>query len=426
MIIKISSDLFSNLHLTTGPNIDYLELCLSWWDEHLKGLGSISKDMPLLGLYVQEATPPLPQVKYRKGFWVGQDEWPPRDEARKCQFVPDFSNKSLVHLSDSSSLTSSSIRIPYNSSHGLLAGEWMSYCNDDRPGDQRMEDAMSLTFTSAPLEEDLVILGNPEVTCFLRVSGGDSGQVAVRLCHILPDGRSTRITYGLQNLTHQQSHEKITPLVEGRLYEVQVEMVAASYIVPKGERLQLSIAQNYWPLSWTPQQETDMQLYLTSDDGRSKTRLCLPVYKGEKNTYTPPKLPETSRVPQVTPTLVKPDSYRQYASIDTSSEYRYVTVETDSGLAYIRDTDTVFQDKCYKNYAIRERDPLSAKAEIRHDMEYNYENHPDGPIRCHMITDSKMWADKQKFFVQEKLRVSLNGEQFYENSWMDEIPRHGV
>src|SRR5690606_41265276 len=47
--------------------------------------------------------------------------------------------------------------------------------------------------------------------------------VAARLGDLMPNGRVTRLTYGLLNLTHRDSHEHPQPLVPGKRYTIRVQ-----------------------------------------------------------------------------------------------------------------------------------------------------------------------------------------------------------
>ena len=63
-----------------------------------------------------------------------------------------------------------------------------------------------MTFTSGELTERVEILGRPTVNLVVS-SDRPAALLAVRLCDVMPDGRSTLITRGLLNLTHRDSHE---------------------------------------------------------------------------------------------------------------------------------------------------------------------------------------------------------------------------
>ena len=105
---------------------------------------------------------------------------------------------------------------------GQFAGKWCSYnAPPDLPYDQREEDGGSLVFDGAVLTERLEILGTPVVELEFAVDR-PVAMVAVRLSDVAPDGRATRISYGLLNLTHRDGHERPEPLVPGERYRVRV------------------------------------------------------------------------------------------------------------------------------------------------------------------------------------------------------------
>ena len=53
--------------------------------------------------------------------------------------------------------------------------------------------------------------------------------ICARLCDIHPDGASERVSYGLLNLTHRESHEHPSALQPGRRYRVRVR---PSHLLP--------------------------------------------------------------------------------------------------------------------------------------------------------------------------------------------------
>jgi predicted acyl esterase len=66
----------------------------------------------------------------------------------------------------------------------------------EEPVDQRPDDALSLTFDSAPLDQPLEILGAPVAELELAADQANAF-VAVRLSEVLPDGASALVSYGL-------------------------------------------------------------------------------------------------------------------------------------------------------------------------------------------------------------------------------------
>ena len=84
----------------------------------------------------------------------------------------------------------------------MQSGEYCAtWLGPELPGDQRRDDALSMSYSSEPLEEDYAIVSAPKV-CLTLSSNKAQAQIAVRLNQIHPDGASTRITYGVLNLSH--------------------------------------------------------------------------------------------------------------------------------------------------------------------------------------------------------------------------------
>src|SRR5206468_8578248 len=102
---------------------------------------------------------------------------------------------------------------------GGAAGGWLSASARD----QREDDADSLCFDAEPFRERTEILGAPELSLVVS-SDQPAAFVAARLCDVAPDGSSTRVTYGLWNLTHAPDHASWAPLVPGRRHEARFRL----------------------------------------------------------------------------------------------------------------------------------------------------------------------------------------------------------
>lgn len=73
----------------------------------------------------------------------------------------------------------------------------------------------ALVFDSKTLTAPIEILGSPVVT-FRVKSDRPVAMLAVRLSEVRQNEETTRITYGLLNLTHRNSHEQPEPLKPGK------------------------------------------------------------------------------------------------------------------------------------------------------------------------------------------------------------------
>ncbi len=179
-----------------GPAIGFLQECLRWWDRWLKGVETGIMDEPMLRAWMQESVAPAGHHTQRPGRWVAERSWP-SDTIGEAVWM--LGADGLVPAGDTVAERAIEHRSPQTT--GLDAGAW---CADgglgDWPVDQRAEDGRSLTFTSAPLDAPLELLGFPEVELALRADR-PSALVAVRLCDVAPDGASLLVTRGTLNLT---------------------------------------------------------------------------------------------------------------------------------------------------------------------------------------------------------------------------------
>ena len=80
---------------------------------------------------------------------------------------------------------------------GLTAGIWDPFgTGHGWPEEQSSDDARSLTFTSDPLPEPLLLAGGPEADLCLDLPPDTELNLVARVCMVSPDGRSTLITTG--------------------------------------------------------------------------------------------------------------------------------------------------------------------------------------------------------------------------------------
>ena len=153
----------------------------------------------------------------------------------------------------------SSVQSPL--SVGQFAGKWCSYnAPPDLPYDQREEDGGSLIFDGDVLTERMEILGAPVANLEFAVDQ-PVAMVAVRLSDVAPDGRATRISYGLLNLTHRAGHDRPEALTPGERYRVGVTLKAMAQAHTARSSLRLALSTSYWPLAWPPPQPVQLTVY---------------------------------------------------------------------------------------------------------------------------------------------------------------------
>jgi predicted acyl esterase len=252
-----------------GPRINWRVAAVRWWDYWLKGRDTGVLQDPRLVIYMQHWRPPDPNLDPVPGEWRREDTWPPPETKNTTLFfrenhtLADSASKADVH------------QLKYVPSIGVEAGFWWG----ELLTDVRPVDAFSLVYDSAPLNEDLAILGRAHAV--LRASA--SAPLAdwfVRLSDVAPDGAVTQITGAGLNGAHRDSMSEPTDLEPNKIYPLDIEMHLTSWVFPKGHRIRVAISNALWPMVLPTPYSMTTSLELGGADG---SRLILPVVpvKGE-------------------------------------------------------------------------------------------------------------------------------------------------
>jgi len=145
---------------------------------------------------------------------------------------------------------------------------WGELLNDPRP-----LDAFSLLYDSAPLAEEVAILGRPKV--LLQVSAtAPLADWFARVSDVAPDGTVTQITGAGMNGAHRESMTDPHALEPGRVYPLDIVMHLTSWVFPKGHRIRLAISNALWPMVLPTPYSMTTSLELGGSEG---SRLMLPV-----------------------------------------------------------------------------------------------------------------------------------------------------
>jgi predicted acyl esterase len=250
-----------------GPTIEWRHEAVRFWDHWLKGRDTGIKDEPRLAVYMRHWHPPDPNLQEIPGEWRWESGWPPRDSRDATYYLaPD-------HALRPAPPSAASHDLRYVPSAGAEAGFWWGELTPD----QRPADAFSLVYDTAPLEEDVAILGFPRA--LLRASAtAPLAHWFARLSDVAPDGSVTLVTGAGLNGAHRESAEHPEPLEPGRVYPLEIEMHVTSWIFPRGHRIRLAVSNSMWPMIWPTPHPMTTSLHLGGEGG---SRLVLPVVPRE-------------------------------------------------------------------------------------------------------------------------------------------------
>ena len=242
-----------------GPAIGFLQECLRWWDQWLKGEDTGIADEPALRVWMQDPVAPAARHVERPGRWVAERAWPSPEIEERTVWLGEGV------LLDEPDAREHRLEISTDLLCGLDSGVWCADGNEaDAAVDQRADDGRSLSFTSAPLPERIELLGNARVELELE-SDRPVAQLTARLCDVAPDGASLLVTRGVLNLTHRDSHEHPAPLEPGERTRVVVELDGIAQAIPAGHRLRLALSPAYWPWLWPAPEPVTLAVHTAAE-----------------------------------------------------------------------------------------------------------------------------------------------------------------
>lgn len=394
-----------------GPAIDWNSEELRWWDQWLKGQDTGIMEEPTLRLYMQDHAAPASHYPSRAGRWVEEPAWPSPNIVAKA-FTPDV-NGELV--AEGEPCRTGTITHTSPAWVGLMAGKWCSYANPgDQPVDQRRDDAGSLTFDTAPLESPLDIAGDAALEMTFQVDK-PVAQVAVRLSDIAPSGSATRVSYGLLNLTHRDSHEHPEALVPGENYRVSVPFKHVAQSFRAGHRLRLAISTSYFPMAWPAPEPVTLTLDL------SATRLVLPVRRETPQAPAPRDLGCPCGAPPMAAETLSPAHCDWQIIDDLATGGVRVEITDDAGAVRIEDNGLTIASSTRESYAFEAQDWSSFRALVVSDQSMSRDD-----WRIESRTETEFSSTPSHFRIRARLVAKERGEIAHEQSWDCEIPRELV
>ena len=387
-----------------GPAVEWRGLAARWWDHWLRGIDTGLLDEPMADVYVQTWRPPDPDLTELPGFWRSEDALP-----------PERTTHEVLYCGSACSLTAEpgpdgSVQLRYVPSAGVEAGHWWG----ELTVDQRGADAYSLVFDSAPLAEDVEILG----FCRVEIHGGADVSPLnwfARVSDVAPDGTATLVAGGGRSDRADPLRDPAAPEPAGSEPQADwlpLQLHACSWVFARGHRIRLAISNAMWPMIWPTPRPAIANVRL----GATGTRLVLPVVPAEDRPG---------------PGFADIEPGEQLPGVSSWGEVlpvRWTLVRDDKGIASISWRGTAgneypwgrVTDEEYLRYEVTDDRPAeaSARGEARTEVHL--------PDRL-LVFSSALDLDGDSEFLRYRFRRELrrDGVLIRERSWERRFRRHG-
>ena len=332
------------------------------------------------------------------GFWQSEMDWP----VPRTQYTPMYFHEGgRLSGERPAAPESGSDSYEYDPAVGITSGIHAGGSINPwgMPVDQRLDQAHSLVYTSAPLEEDLEVTGNP--TAVLHVSStADVAYFRVKLIDVAPDETAKLVRYGGLNATHRNSHSSPEPLETGAVHELKFDLKAMSYVFAKGHRVRVAIASADMPNAWPTPKPAEITLHRNR---QRPSHLVLPVVPAQN-----PKLPEPGlkRLPNADPDdLSQPKEYSITRDLVNNTTTLRIHVARGSLLLDSR-------------FMVSSENP--ARATVKAKAVYTVDR-PESKIQ--VTANELTTSNETSFRYVAEVEVTVNGARHFNKSWSITVPR---
>ena len=385
-----------------GPRIGFLQECLRWWDQHLKGIETGIMNEPMIRAWMQDATAPAPAPVERPGRWVAERAWPAdRTTLRSFHVTPQG-------LADEPGDKTLVIDCPETAGHA--AQSWCMYgAGSDGPLDQNAEAGFMRFFETEPLQADMEILGFPHLHIRVAADAPQANLAAV-LSLVAPDGSATFVTHGVLNLAHRASHSDPAQLPVGEMFEATIQLNVIGQRLPSGYRLRLALSQAYWPIIWPSADKARLTL--------EHARLDLPLRPRPETEAPLPDFAPPEGAAALETKTIEPGGGQRTRSIDYATGEETYERFDDTGLVTHLHTGITLRAMSRETFRIHPDNPNSATGTCRWEKSFSRDEwHTELVAEVSVAALKDVWRVTASLIAQDGKGIVV------EKSWSEDVPR---
>jgi hypothetical protein len=375
-----------------------------WLDHWCRGIDTGIMAEPPVQLFVQHWQPIDVDRLDSAGEWRSETAWPaPGASERVLQLAADG------RLGTDARGEEGSDALAYVPTVGLVGGLWNCGLPFGLPGDQRPDEALSLTYTSEPLAEVVTVVGQARAILHLTTSARVLG-FAANLSDVAPDGSSHLVAKGMLNATRRHSFSDPEPIPAGEPFDLTIPIDATAWRFEAGHRIRLTISNADFPNVWpTPETATSSVLR-----GASRpSRLVLPQVPDE-GSAEPPVFSPSLTTPGRQATAIRPPRWE--VTRDVLTGHATVSIETEAEFRV--DDRTVVRREWGSISEVDPRDPAHASAR---GWFQGTIGRPNETIVGR--ADTLIRSTATDFHITIDVAVRVNGRQHAARRWVRSYPR---
>lgn len=331
------------------PRMDFHAEAIAWWKHWLDDGDHGAGELPQMRAYILDGPRPALRRENDPGYWIAKQDW----QEPQRQMLTVGADGRLNATGACEGTGDLFLRSPLDT--GISSGEWFTLKPDaEIAGDQRIDDGGSLIFTTAPLAEEVVYLGAPEITLDVACTG-DWENLAVRIIDVHPDGTETRACYGVLNLAHRNGNETPEAMPHGEKTAVTMRLDAMGYRFAPGHRIKLALSTSYWPTILPSPAAPGLTIDTAS------IRLAMPLLGAhERIAIAEPE--NLDPLPHYEMRL--PETTSRAVTRDLTSGLTHYRIFEDTGLEVHPENGLRTQEIRNEDWSIAPNDPLSMTGDI--------------------------------------------------------------
>ncbi len=383
-----------------GPNYEWREKAVEWWDTWLRGNETGIMDEPRFMVFVRDGSEPDLSMEVTPGDWKC-GEWPvPGTTWTRVYPGPAHD------LRDTAPAEGSPQTLAYRAGAGMGTGDWWG----ELTGDMSADDASSFVYDSEAVGEPVEIVGMPEV--HLNVSAdAPLYQWTVRLEDVWPNGNVSLVSGVLINPTQRESRTNPEYLVPGEPTKLNAKIHFTTWTFQPGHRIRIAISNAQFPMAWPTPYRGNTTLYPGPD-----TWISLPVVPSGA-------LNESCVLPAPEPEKERPDAGYLSSSTEGTPLASYDPVTGEAAYILKQDDRWRVQNRTYhvlQNYTwrVNENDPANATFHGEYTDEFIL---PGRTVVMEAVC--VLASGVTTFNLTFTRRLSENGVVVAEKTWNEVIPR---